>query len=34
LQAFSKEAAELLLEIGIIKQIPNINDIIDTSFIK
>jgi NitT/TauT family transport system substrate-binding protein len=34
LQAFSKEAAELLLEIGIIKQIPNIADIIDTSFIK
>ena len=34
LQAFSKEAAELLLEIGIIKQIPNIDDIIDTSFIK
>jgi NitT/TauT family transport system substrate-binding protein len=34
LQAFSKEAAELLLEIGIIKQIPNISDIIDTSFIK
>src|SRR6186713_566100 len=33
-QAFTKEAAELLLEIGIIKQIPNINDIIDTSFIK
>ena len=34
LQAFSKEAADLLLEIGIIKQIPNIADIIDTSFIK
>ena len=34
LQAFSKEAAALLLEIGIIKQIPNIDDIIDTSFIK
>lgn len=34
LQAFSKEAAELLLEIGIIKQIPNIADILDTSFIK
>ena len=34
LQAFSKEAAELLLEIGIIKQVPNIADIIDTSFIK
>lgn len=34
LQAFSKEAAELLLEIGIIKQIPDINGIIDGSFIK
>ena len=34
LQAFSKEAADLLLEIGIIKQIPNVADIIDTSFIK
>lgn len=34
LQAFSKEAAELLLEVGIIKQIPDIATIIDTSFIK
>lgn len=34
LQAFSKEAAALLLEIGIIKQIPDINGIIDASFIK
>ena len=34
LQAFSKEAAELLLEIGIIKAIPKIEDIVDTSFIK
>jgi NitT/TauT family transport system substrate-binding protein len=34
LQAFSKEAADLLLEIGIIKQIPDINGIIDASFIK
>ncbi|KAB2919210.1 MAG: ABC transporter permease [Hyphomicrobiaceae bacterium] len=34
LQAFSKEAADLLLEVGIIKQIPKIDDIIDTSFIK
>jgi NitT/TauT family transport system substrate-binding protein len=33
-QAFSKEAADLLLEIGIIKQAPNIADIVDTSFIK
>ncbi len=34
LQAFSKEAGELLLEIGIIKQIPDIASIIDTSFIR
>ena len=33
-QAFSKEAAELLLEIGIIKSIPKIEDIVDASFIK
>jgi len=34
LQTFSKEAAELLLEIGIIKAIPDTAGIIDTSFIK
>lgn len=34
LQAFSTEAADLLLEIGIIRQIPDIGEIIDTSFIK
>jgi NitT/TauT family transport system substrate-binding protein len=34
LQDFSKEAAALLLEIGIIKQVPDIAGIIDTSFIK
>jgi len=33
-QAFSKEAADLLLEIGIIKQVPKIEDIVDTSFIQ
>jgi NitT/TauT family transport system substrate-binding protein len=33
-QAFSKEAADLLLEIGIIKSIPKIEDIVDTSFIQ
>jgi len=33
-QAFSKEAAELLLELGIIKAIPDINGIVDTRFIK
>jgi NitT/TauT family transport system substrate-binding protein len=34
IQAFSKEAAELLLELGIIKTVPDINAIIDTRFIK
>ena len=34
LQAFSKEAADLLLEIGIIKAIPDTAGIIDTSFIQ
>ena len=34
LQAFSKEAADLLLEIGIIKAIPKIDDLIDARFIK
>jgi NitT/TauT family transport system substrate-binding protein len=34
IQAFSKEAAGLLLELGIIKSVPDINAIIDTSFIK
>jgi len=33
LQAFSKDAADLLLEIGVIKQIPDIAGIIDTSYI-
>ncbi len=33
-QAFTKEAGELLLEIGIIKSIPKIDDLVDTSFIK
>src|SRR5687767_10219324 len=31
---FSKEAAELLLEAGIIKQIPDLKSLADTSFIK
>jgi len=31
---FSKEAAELLLEIGTIKQIPELSGLADTSFIK
>ena len=34
IQAFSKEAAELLLEAGIIKSIPDIDSIIDTSIVK
>ena len=34
IQAFSKEAAELLSEVGILKTTPKIEDIIDTSFIK
>src|SRR3954454_15068934 len=32
-QAFPKEAADLLLEIGIIKSIPKTEDLVDTSFI-
>ncbi len=34
LQAFSKEAGELLMEIGIVKTMPKIDDIVDSSFIK
>ena len=34
LQAFSKEAGDLLVEIGIIKQVPDIATIIDASYIK
>ena len=34
IQAFSKEAAELLLELGIIKSVPKIEDIIDVRFIQ
>jgi len=33
-QQFTKEAADLLLEIGIIKQIPDLKSLADTSFIK
>jgi NitT/TauT family transport system substrate-binding protein len=32
--AFSKEAADLLLESGIIKQLPDMSKLVDTSFIK
>ena len=31
---FSKEAADLLLEIGIIKQLPDMSKLADTRFIK
>ena len=34
IQTFSGEAGQLLLELGIIKSVPDINTIIDTSFIK
>ena len=33
-KTFNKDAADLLLEIGIIKQAPNLEDIYDASFIK
>jgi NitT/TauT family transport system substrate-binding protein len=33
-QSFSKEAADLLLEIGIIKALPDMNKLADTQFIK
>jgi len=34
LQAFSKDAGQLLLEIGIIKAMPDVATLIDTSFIQ
>jgi NitT/TauT family transport system substrate-binding protein len=34
IQSFSKEAAELLLELGVIKSVPDISSLYDTSFIK
>jgi NitT/TauT family transport system substrate-binding protein len=34
IQAFSKDAADLLLELGIIRSVPDINAIIDTRFIR
>jgi NitT/TauT family transport system substrate-binding protein len=33
-QVFNKEAADLLLEIGVIKSVPKIDDLFDPSFIK
>jgi NitT/TauT family transport system substrate-binding protein len=32
-KTFNKEAAELLLEIGVIKSVPNTDDLVDTRFI-
>ena len=32
--AFSKEAADLLLEIGVIKQIPDLSKLADTRFVQ
>jgi NitT/TauT family transport system substrate-binding protein len=34
LQQFSKEAADLLMEMGIIKQVPDLNSLTDTRFIQ
>ena len=34
IQAFSAEAADLLLEAGIIKQVPDLNGLADTQYIK
>lgn len=34
IQAFMKEAADLLLETGVIKSIPKLDDIVDASFVK
>jgi NitT/TauT family transport system substrate-binding protein len=34
IQAFSKDAGELLMELGIVKSLPKTEDIIDTSFLK
>jgi NitT/TauT family transport system substrate-binding protein len=33
-QQFSKEAADLLLEMGVIKQIPDLTTIVDTTYVK
>jgi NitT/TauT family transport system substrate-binding protein len=33
-QAFTKEAADVLLEVGVIKQIPDLSKLADTQFIK
>ena len=33
-QAFSKEAADLLLEAGIIRQVPDLSSLADTQYIR
>ena len=34
MQAFLKEAGQVLLEIGVIKSVPDVNSTIDTTYIK
>jgi NitT/TauT family transport system substrate-binding protein len=34
IQAFSKDAATVLLEAGVIKSVPNLDSLVDTQFIK
>ena len=34
IQAFSKEAGDLLLEMGLVKALPDLNSLVDTSYIK
>jgi NitT/TauT family transport system substrate-binding protein len=34
IQAFSKEAGDLLVEMGLVKTLPDLNSLVDTSFIK
>jgi NitT/TauT family transport system substrate-binding protein len=34
IQAFSKEAGDLLVEMGLVKTLPDLNSLMDTRFIK
>jgi NitT/TauT family transport system substrate-binding protein len=34
IQAFSKDAGDLLVEMGLVKSLPDLNSLVDTSFIK
>jgi NitT/TauT family transport system substrate-binding protein len=34
IQAFSKDAGDLLVELGLVKTLPDLNSLVDTSFIK